>query len=105
MSHRIKSYEPLTIEDARKAGMRDPVTVIDAARFLRLRYPVALRLVKGGRLKGRQLGARFFVERGDLNRALREKPWRPWVMRKFKNSHGHTNRGPVATSRRKPRSR
>ena len=83
----------ITVADAKRVlGMDDPITVNDAARLMRIRYAVALRLVKSGKLIGQQLGARYFIERAEALRGRREKPWAPWAMRVTVNGHRRRRR-------------
>lgn len=69
--------------------LRDPVTVIELAQTLKIGYQVAMRLVKFGKIKGSHVedghyGGRYYVERSEIARVRREKPWKPWAKREFR---------------------
>jgi hypothetical protein len=64
------------------ATLKKPITVFAAARALRLRYQVTLRLIKSGKLRGQRIGARYFADATDLARVRRTRPWAPWAARR-----------------------
>ncbi len=64
--------------------IRDPITVPAAARALRLRYQVVLRLVKHGHVHAQRVGCRFLVDRADLPRVRRAHPWRRDAQRSYR---------------------
>lgn len=58
------------------------LSVLEAARALRLRYQVVWRLVRSGKLPAtRREDGRYMIQRADLARVRRERPWAPWAMR------------------------
>lgn len=83
---RRTSAAAMRIDRAKRTlHMSAPVSPVTAARMLRLRYLVVRRLIISAKLNSKLLDGRwFFVERSDVNRALKERPWKPWAMRRFK---------------------
>ena len=78
MSQYVPKYRELP---SLPTEVKHPISVPQAARELQLRYPVVMRLVRRGKLRGAKIGKRFYVERDDLARCLKEAPWSPWCKR------------------------